>query len=176
MDSLSTWYRNPAAASAARRAASPAGRLSALVSQLAQPVETDPTKTSGYRARLGALLDGLREDRTDAAGRAGALGLSPGAAMAAGAASRSRALVAGVRQATADAEAGLSADRRHRLGALMQALGMQNQMDETERARRERARAAQMGILGTLGAGLVSFIPGIGPAAAPGIKSTIEGL
>lgn len=141
-------------------------RIAALSRQLSQPTETNPFETVGFRGRMGSLLDGLREDRDDAAGRAGALGLSPGAAMAAGAGARSRALASGLRLAAGDAEAQMSAERSRRMGALLQVLGLEANLDEADKDRAERKRAALLKMLGTLGKEAVNLIPGVREARA----------
>lgn len=124
------------------------------------PVETNPTQTAGYASRIGTLLDSLREDRTDAAGRAGASGMSPGLAMQAGAGARSQALVSGVRGATADAEASVQTAQARRMAALMQVLGMEADLDERDKDREERKRAARNQMLVSLGTlGLSSLLP-----------------
>ena len=126
--------------------------LAAFVASLQTPGEMNPFETAGYQGRLGAVLDGLREDREDDAGRAFAFGLAPGMALASGAGARSKALAGAVRSAAGDAEGRVNADERFRKGQLLQALGLEADLDERERARKERERSGWLNTLFKAGA------------------------
>lgn len=145
------------------------GRLDTLASTLATPMATNPTQSTAYRARMGSLLDGLREQSGDDAGRAFASGTVPGLALAAGAGQRSRALATGVRSASADAEGAQAGDQARRLAALMQVLGLQSGLDERDRDRTAAQRNQWLSALASVaGAGAGFALAGPAGGAAGG--------
>ena len=113
-------------------------RVRALTKSLTVPGPRDPFETAGYTGRLGAVLDGLRDDGQGDAGRALALGLAPGMALSSGAGERSRALAGATRAAAGDAEAEVEGAERFRQGALLRALGLEVGVDDREEAERGR--------------------------------------
>jgi len=122
-------------------------RYRALAEQMAGRAAQDPTETAGYRAQVSGARDAMREDAQGDAARAGALGLSPGMATAAGAGSRARALAGVQRQAVAGAEG-----QQARLqGLAAQLAGGAAQMEMADEDRSDRRRRDWTGTIGNLG-------------------------
>jgi hypothetical protein len=144
----------------------------------------NPFQSVGYQAQVGSLTDALRMSSQSDASRAGALGLDPGLAAAAGAGGRSMGLAEGIRGAAAQADASGRAERSQSRGLLASLLGMQTSLeqdDEMLKLQREQMQAAQQssflstlgGLAGTLVGTLVA--PGVGTAAGGAIGSKLFG-